>query len=83
MHGGMPDPYESAKRRSEEILREVQLGRLAKRLRAARKLRAGMGRASVLMWELERGASRLLKLLRALKIPLHVLATSSVAWRKP
>ena len=63
----MTDLYEVAQQRSEEILREVEPGRLEKSM----------------LWELERGASRLLKLLKALKIPLLVLATSPVVWRKP
>ena len=56
---------ELAKQRREEVLREVELERLAKRLRAARKRRAG--RRSALVWEMKRQAGRLLKLLRAMR----------------
>ena len=56
---------ELAKQRREEVMREVKLERLAKRLRAARKRRAG--RRSALVWEMKRQAGRLLKLLRAMR----------------
>ena len=56
---------ELAKQRREEVMREVELERLAKRLRAARKRRAG--RRSALVWEMKRQAGRLLKLLRAMR----------------
>jgi hypothetical protein len=53
---------ELAKQRREELLREAELGRLAKALRAARK--RGAGRRSALVWEMKRYAGGLLKLLR-------------------
>ncbi len=56
---------ELAKQRREEVMREVELDRLAKRLRATRKRRAG--RRSALVWEMKRQAGRLLKLLRAMR----------------
>ena len=56
---------ELAKQRREEVMREVELERLAKRLRAVRKRRAG--RRSALVWEMKRQAGRLLKLLRAMR----------------
>jgi hypothetical protein len=55
---------EFAKQRREELLREAELGRQAKALRAARKRRDG--RRSALVWEMKRHAERLLKLLRLL-----------------
>jgi hypothetical protein len=48
----------------EEMLREVELNRQAKALRAAGKGRAG--RRSALVWEMNRYAGRLLKLLGTL-----------------
>ena len=50
------------KQRREEVLREVELNRLAKALRAAYKGHAS--RRSTLVWEIERQAGRLLKFLR-------------------
>jgi hypothetical protein len=50
------------KQRREEVMREVELNRLSKGLRATRKRRAG--RRSTLVWEIERQAGRLLKFLR-------------------
>ena len=50
------------KQRREEVMREVELNRLAKALRAAHKRHAGW--RSTLVWEIERQAGRLLKLLR-------------------
>ncbi len=58
--------FERWKQRREEMLREVGRNRLAKRVRAARKRRAG--RRSTLVWEMKRHAGRLLKFLRFLKI---------------
>ena len=81
VHGGMMDLYEGAKHHREEIISGVELSRLVKRLRAARKRCADMSRASILMWELERDASRPLKLLRGPKIP--PLATCSPVRREP
>jgi hypothetical protein len=65
--GGDPKLHEMmslelAKQRREELLREAELSRRTQALRAARKRRAG--RRSVLVWEIERQAGRLLKLLR-------------------
>ena len=55
------------KQRREEVMREVELNRLAKALRATRK-RCGGGRRSTLVWEIKRQAGRLLKvLLRTLR----------------
>ena len=53
---------ELAKQRREELLREAELSRRAKALRAARK--GGAGRRSALVWEMKRYAVGLLKLLR-------------------
>jgi hypothetical protein len=53
------------KQRHEDMLREAELNRQAKALRAARKKRDGWSPA--LAWELKRGAERLLKLLKVLK----------------
>ena len=50
------------KERREELLREAELGRLAKALRATRK--GGAGRRSALVWEMKRYAVGLLKVLR-------------------
>ncbi len=50
------------KQRREEVMREVELDRLAKALRATRKRRDGW--RSALAWEIERRAGRLLKFLR-------------------
>jgi hypothetical protein len=57
--------YQSWKERHEEILREAELSRQAKSLRATRRRRAG-GR-SALVWEIERQAGRLLKFMRTLR----------------
>ena len=56
---------ELAKQRREELLREAELSRRAKALRAARK--RGAGRRSALVWEMKRQAGRLLKVLRSLR----------------
>jgi hypothetical protein len=53
------------KLRREELLREVELNRQAKALRAAGKGRAG--RRSALVWEMKWHAGRLLKFLETLK----------------
>jgi hypothetical protein len=52
------------KLRREELLREAELNRKAKALRAAPKGHAG--RRSTLVWELKRHAGRLLKRLKTL-----------------
>ena len=52
---------ELAKQRREELLREAELRRRAKALRAARRRD---GRRSTLAWEIKRQAGGLLKLLR-------------------
>jgi hypothetical protein len=57
--------YQIWQQRREEMLREVELNRLAKRVWAARKLRAG--RRSDLVWEMKSHTGRRLKLLRILK----------------
>jgi hypothetical protein len=51
-----------AKQRHEELLREAEMGRQARALRAARKRRAVRG--STLIWEVKRQAGRFFKLLR-------------------
>ena len=53
------------KLRHEELLREVELNRQAKALRAAGKGRAS--RRSTLVWEMKRHAGRLLKFLATLE----------------
>jgi hypothetical protein len=53
---------ELAKQRREELLREAELGRQVKALRAARK--GGAGRRSTLVWEIKRYTVGLLKVLR-------------------
>ncbi len=53
---------ELAKQRREELLREAEMRRQAKALRATRKRRDG--RRSALVWEMKRYAGRFLKLLR-------------------
>ena len=63
MHEMMPS--ELVKQRREELLREAEMSRQAKALRAAGKRRAG--RSSALAWELRRHAGVLLKLLRTLR----------------
>jgi hypothetical protein len=50
------------KERREELLREAELRRQAKALRAARKRRDG--RSSALVWEMKRYAGSLLKVLK-------------------
>ena len=54
-----------SKQRREEMLREAEMNRRARALRAAGKGRAG--RRSTLVWEMKRHAGRLLKLLGILK----------------
>ncbi len=61
------DDLQIWKQRREEMMREVEQNRLATALRESRKRRGAEGRVSSLAWELERGAGRLLKLLRSLK----------------
>ncbi len=56
--------FEVWKRRREEMVREAEQNRLAKKLRDSRE-RRGTGRASALAWELKRGAGRLRKLMRS------------------
>jgi hypothetical protein len=56
---------ELARQRREELLREAEMNRRAKALRAARK--RGAGRRSTLAWEIKRQAGRLLKPLRTLR----------------
>jgi hypothetical protein len=51
------------KQRREELLREVEMNRRAKLLRATRK-RRDRGRRSTLVWEMNRQTGRLLKVLR-------------------
>jgi hypothetical protein len=53
------------KQRREELLREVEMSRQAKPLRATHKRRDGQ--RSALVWEMKRYAGGLLKLLRALR----------------
>ena len=53
---------EFAKQRREELLREAELRRRAKALRAAHKRDAS--RKVAVVWEIKRQAGRLLKLLR-------------------
>jgi hypothetical protein len=53
---------ELAKQRREELMREAELSRQAKALRAAHKRREGC--RSTLIWELKRHAGGLLKFLR-------------------
>ena len=55
---------ELAKQRREELLREAEMSRQARALRAARKRRDVW--TSALAWEMKRHAGRLLKLLRTL-----------------
>ncbi len=77
------DLYEVAKERREELVREAELSRLARQLKAARKRRAGMSSASVLMSEPERDVRGLLELLRIQKIVILLLGACSAVWRKP
>ncbi|MGH3086041.1 MAG: hypothetical protein ACRDSJ_01830 [Rubrobacteraceae bacterium] len=58
--------FETWKQHREEMMREAERNRLAKKLRASRKLH-GSGRTSSLVWELKRGAGRIGKLLTSLK----------------
>ncbi len=58
--------WEAWQQRREEMVREVELNRLAKALRKHRKETRG-DRTSSLAWELRRGAGILLKLVRTLK----------------
>jgi hypothetical protein len=58
--------FEVWKQYREELMREVELDRLAKALRDSRKRRSS-GRASSPVWELKRIVGRLLKLLRNLR----------------
>ena len=51
-----------AKQHREEVMREVELNRLVRALRATRKLHDG-GRSAV-VWEMKRHAGGLLKFLR-------------------
>ena len=57
--------YELWKQRHKEMLREAEMNRQAKALRATGKRREG--RRSALAWELRRQAGVLLKLLRTLR----------------
>jgi hypothetical protein len=57
--------YRIWRQRHEELLREAELSRRAKVLRAARK--RGAGRRSTLAWEIKRQAGCLLKFLRTLR----------------
>jgi len=59
MHNMMD--FQLWKQRREELLREAQLNRHTRALRATRKRRAGW--RSTLVWEMKRHAGRLLKLL--------------------
>jgi hypothetical protein len=62
----MLDP-QLPKQLREDMLREAEMNRQTKALRAARKRHSGAGRRSALAWELKRYAGRLSKLLRVLK----------------
>ena len=57
---------ELAKQRHEELLREAELQRRAKALRAAHK--GDASRRSTVVWELKRQVQRLLKLLKLFTI---------------
>ena len=57
--------FQFAKQRHEELLREAEMNRQVKAVRATGKRRAG--RSSALAWELRRHAGVLLKLLRILR----------------
>jgi hypothetical protein len=59
--------WEVWQQRREEVVREIELHRLAKVLWAGRKTRGG--RASLLGWELRRIAGILRKVARARRIP--------------
>jgi hypothetical protein len=54
--------FQFAKKRHEELLREAEINRQARALRATGKRRAG--RRSVLAWELKRHAGRFRKRLK-------------------
>jgi hypothetical protein len=56
---------ELVKQRREELLREAEMSRQAKALRATHKRRDGPRSAPI--WEIKRHAGRLLKFLRALR----------------
>ena len=58
--------WEAWQQHREEIVRGVELNRLAKALRTHRKKARG-DRTNALVWELRRGAGALLKLVKALK----------------
>ena len=69
--GGVPRIHEMmilelAKQRREELLREAELRRRAKALRAAHK--GDASRRSTVVWELKRQAQRLLKRLKLFTI---------------
>jgi hypothetical protein len=57
--------YQIWKQRREELLREAEMNRQVKAVRATGKRRAG--RSSALAWELRRHAGVLLKLLRTVR----------------
>jgi hypothetical protein len=57
--------YQIWKQRREELLHEAERYRHARALRATRKRRAG--RIAALVWEMNRHAGRLFKLLRTLR----------------
>ncbi len=62
--------YEAWKQRREEMFREAERSRLAKKLRDTRKRRGSgqaSGRYSGLVWELKRGMGRIGKLLKSVK----------------
>ncbi len=65
MHGRMMDAYQVTKQHREEVACEVEWNRLAKRLRAARKGRAGMCLQSILVWKFDRRLRRLQKAWRS------------------
>ena len=54
--------FQFAKKRHEELLREAEMNRQARALRATGK--RGAGRRSVLAWELKRHAGRFCKRLK-------------------
>ena len=54
--------FQFAKKRHEELLREAEMNRRVKALRATGKRRAGRG--SVLAWEIKRHAGRFCKRLK-------------------
>lgn len=58
--------FETWKRRREEMMREAERNRLAKKLRASREPR-GPGRMSGIAWDLARISGRMVKLLKSLK----------------